>query len=802
MNLVSLKNFRLFKPSSYAGKPDQKPGLSGEPKSRAVRPDLFHNPLFYCILFSLLLAIFISYKPQAKALPELKEGEIATSDITVPADMTIEDAETTEARQREAAEAVLPVYVLDPNVYLNTEEKVRRFFEAGRAWLKTASKQKDYGQLQQVAMDRFGIELAAADFAALDKEGFSADLETTLLGLLEKYSTRGLILSKSLFIHKEDERGFTLVRPQEDERIIKPADIFEIKEAKNRLVEDINALELTARKKGLLISLSFVFLAPNVSFTKVETDARRELAKANVEKVFYSLKKGKVLIRKGDEAGTVAVRQVRLINDTLRVRRPWFLGFVGTFFLLSLLLIVLWFYLDSFLSRQTALKDLLMIGFTVALALGFDKLLDFFAGLSSQSARFFLFADAASYRLAFPFQFGTLLFAFLASGTVALIFTVLNALLVGYIFGADYFLLVFCLIGGLAAIYGTKVYGREKRTNIVRAGFLMVASVNIFVVFTLHLIRDGLGAVSGLVAGVFMAGLGGALGAALAFVLLPLYESIFSFVTPSKLLELSNSDSDIFRQMAIEAPGSYHHSLIVASLAEKAAEALKLDPLLVKTGALYHDIGKIKMPEYFIENKNRKRDIHKDLTPSMSTLVIINHVKEGVEIARKRHLPTAIREIVEQHHGNSLVRYFYQKAKEKTDPEIQKIGEETYRYPGPRPQTKEAAVVMLADSVEAASRSLKVLKEETFKRVIRDIFDSYLEDGQLDDCNFSLKDLRTLASSFLATLERIYQPRIEYPGFDFEMKQKKKPEKNGATTERNGETNDDRGSEPPKDGDH
>jgi putative nucleotidyltransferase with HDIG domain len=796
MSLISFKNLRLFKPSGYTGKPGEKPGLPDGAASPALRlrPDLFHDPFFYCLVFALAFASFISYAPRAKALPEVKAGEIATSDITAPADMTIEDVETTDARQREASEAVLPVYVLDPNIALNTEDKVHQFFEAGRAWLKSPTAEKDYIQLQRMAMDRFGVELNPGDFAALEKEGFAADLETAVLGLIGKYSNPGLILSRSLFIHKEDKLGFTLIRPPDSETVVGADDILDIKEAKSRIVADINALDLNARKKGLLISLSFGFLSPNVAYTKVETEARREKAKSDIEKAFFPIKKGKVLIRKGDEAAPEAARQARIINEALRVRRPWLVGFLGTFFLIALLLVVLWFYLESFLSRKAALNALLMIGLTVAIALGLNKLFAFFSVLSSQHARFALFADAESYKLVFPYQFGTLLFAFLSSSTVALIFTILNALLVGYVFGADYFLLIFCFIGGLGAIYGTKIYGRQKRTNILRAGFFMVAPINIFIVFTLHLIRERLGAMDQLASGIVMGGIGGLLGAAIAFVLLPVYENLFRFVTPTKLLELSNSDSEIFRQMALEAPGSYHHSLIVASLAEKAAEAIKLDPLLVKTGALYHDVGKIKMPEYFIENKNRKKDIHKDLTPSISTLVIVNHVKEGSEIARKLRLPGPVRDIIEQHHVTSLVRYFFQKAKEKSDPEIEKIGEETYRYPGPSPQTKEAALVMLADSVEAASRSLKVRKEDNFKRVIRDIFDSYLEDGQLDDCSFSLKDLRTIAASFLATLEMVYQPRIEYPGFDFEMKRKR--------TEKNGATNHDRDPESPENDSH
>jgi membrane-associated HD superfamily phosphohydrolase len=181
------------------------------------------------------------------------------------------------------------------------------------------------------------------------------------------------------------------------------------------------------------------------------------------------------------------------------------------------------------------------------------------------------------------------------------------------------------------------------------------------------------------------------------------------------------------------------------------------------------------MPEYFIENRDREFDRHKDLTPAMSTLVIINHVKEGAEIAKKLKLPRALREIIEQHHGNSLVRYFYNKAKQTYDPEQQKVGEESYRYPGPPPLSKEAALVMLADSVEAASRSLRAPTKDNLKRVITDIFNAYLQDGQLDECDFSLRELRTLASAFLTVLYAIYHPRIEYPGFEFEARKARKP---------------------------
>jgi hypothetical protein len=283
--------------------------------------------------------------------------------------------------------------------------------------------------------------------------------------------------------------------------------------------------------------------------------------------------------------------------------------------------------------------------------------------------------------------------------------------------------------------------------------------------------------------------LGGILSACFAFLLLPVFEMLFGFATQAKLHELTNSDLPIFRQMAMEAPGSYHHSLIVASLAEKAADEIKIDSLLVKAGALYHDIGKIKRPEYFIENRLRTHDMHRDLKPAMSALVILNHVKEGVELAKKLKLPRKIIEIIETHHGKSLVRYFFEKAKDTYDPEMQKIGEESYRYPGPLPKSKGAALIMLADAVEAASRSLNKPTKSNLRRVISEIFNGALQDGQLDDCEISVKELVVVADSFLETLYTIYHPRVEYPGFEFEMKKKKKPNK---------KPNNDRNHKPPE----
>ena len=796
MPLISFRNIKLFKTPAPRPKSNGRNGQAPEDKKKiAHRAWIFiQNPYVLIAAAALVLAHLISYQPSKKLL-EIKPGEIAAADFVAPETVTIQDDEATAKRRAEREAEILPVYTLDPNVALNTADKIRRFFAAGRDRAKTPGG-RDVPKVLKEAFDTYGIEVAAADLAALAAAGYPPDLEGTLNNLLEKILAPGLLVSKSLFAQQEAERGFILVRAPGDERPVRAADVPEVKEAKARLAVDINALDLPARRKGLLLGLSYAFLAPNATFNKVETEARRAAARASVDTVFFTVKKGKVILRKGDEATGETAKLVAAVNGGLRVQRAWIRNFLGTFLLFGLLFVTVWFYLKALVAPRTAMKYFVMMMLTLLVSLFLYKLGFFLASSSSADSRFFLFANRDSYVFALPFQFGAILFAFLTTSPVALIYAIINSLMAGYLVQANFFVMIFCLIGGLAAIYGIKFYGRQKRTAVLKAGIFVVAPLAIFAALTLHLAKQRTGAFDLLASETFMAVLGGVLSAAVAFVILPIYENIFRFVTQSKLLELTNSESEVLRQLALEAPGSYHHSLIVATLAEKAAEAIKLDPLLVKAGALYHDVGKVKMPEYFIENKDRKHDAHRDLTPSMSTLVIINHVKEGAEIARKEKLPVQIREIIEQHHGNSLVRYFYLKAKEKYDPEMHKVGEETYRYPGPPPQTKEAALVMLADSVEAASRSLRQHKEEHLKRVIRDIFDNYLQDGQLDDCAFSLKELRTIAQSFLATLNTIYQPRVGYPGFDFE--DKKKPRKNPKPPAP--PKDDDRGFQPPENG--
>ena len=240
-----------------------------------------------------------------------------------------------------------------------------------------------------------------------------------------------------------------------------------------------------------------------------------------------------------------------------------------------------------------------------------------------------------------------------------------------------------------------------------------------------------------------------------------IFEMLFGEITNFTLLELSDSSHPLLRRLVVEAPGTYHHSLIVSNLAEAAADAVGAHGLLARVGAYYHDIGKMVKPEYFTENQLVAGNKHDRLEPSISRLVILNHVKEGVELAKKYKLHSKISDFIPQHHGTSLMHYFYHKA--LTEGEAQEIGEEDYRYPGPKPQSREAAIVLLADSAEGATRALDEHTPQKIEDVVRKVINNKFIDGQLDECNLTLRDIDTIAATFVRVLGAMYHGRVKYP---------------------------------------
>jgi putative nucleotidyltransferase with HDIG domain len=788
MNGISFKNINLFKT------PQRSPGVN-PPQNNINTGDNFwkklvKNKFLYMLIFVASIAWLTTYVP-SKALPVPETGSIATEDIVTPIDLTIADQETTTKRQNEAVANVLPVYRFDPNVFLITEEKIRAVFTAGRETFEDRAAAQEIADFRKLIAETYAFDISTDDLRYLIRIKFAPAAEENLINLLGKVSAQGILASKNLLIHQEEEKGLSLIADTANERTVKIEDILDLKESKQTLVGEINSLDLADGESSLLANLSQNLIEQNVTYEPLETRSRQDQARASIETVFYRLKKGKVIVRKGDEVTEENQKEITIINENISGKPSWLTNFAGTFLLFTLIFLTLWYYLSSLLQIQKALRTFIMMGVLLIISLLIYKLSIFLAGTFSQNTSFALLKASETYHYAIPFQFGTLVFAFLTTIPVALVFTVVNSLVVGYVLN-DFNFMIYALIGGFAAIYGIKYYGKQKRTTTFSSGLVLIAPVSILLIVTLHMIRERLGPWENFAGEILMGVLGGILSASLAFLFLPVFENLFGFMTQTKLLELTNSDLPIFKRMALEAPGTYHHSLIVSSLASEAAKEINVDPMVVKAGSMYHDVGKIKRPEYFIENRTRY-DMHKDLKPSMSKLVIINHVKEGMEIARRLKLPRKIKDNIEQHHGTSLVKYFFEKAKEEYDPDMQTVGEESYRYPGPVPKSKESGLIMLADSIEAATRSLNKPTEQNIKRLITEIFNRKIEDGQLDESDFSLRELRKMAHSFASTLHSIYHPRIEYPGFDFEPKAKKN---NNSKTKQ--KTQNDRNIKPPE----
>jgi putative nucleotidyltransferase with HDIG domain len=324
----------------------------------------------------------------------------------------------------------------------------------------------------------------------------------------------------------------------------------------------------------------------------------------------------------------------------------------------------------------------------------------------------------------------------------------------------DFFLVSFS--GSLVGILALSE--PQERTSFLQAGGLIGVG-NMGVVLILSLFHQSM---ASLPLELLCAAIGGLLVGILALGILPSLEYFFGITTNFKLLELANLHQSILRQLILVAPGTYHHSVVVGTLGEAAAEAIGANSLLVRVSAYYHDIGKTKKPAYFIENQVGGLNPHVKLSPSMSSLILASHVKEGVELAREHRLPLSIMDVVRQHHGTCLITYFYQKAKEMENPSLAEVQEGDYRYAGPKPQTKEAAIVMLADVVEAASKTLTDPTPARVQGMVQRMINSIFVDGQLEECDLTLKDLHQIAKAFVRILTGIFHHRVQYPGFDFE----------------------------------
>jgi putative nucleotidyltransferase with HDIG domain len=365
------------------------------------------------------------------------------------------------------------------------------------------------------------------------------------------------------------------------------------------------------------------------------------------------------------------------------------------------------------------------------------------------------------WNFAIPFAAGALLVVLLVDTQLAFLTGIVTTLFAGMMAPTGVQVALFAMISCAAAVYGI---GRYRERQSVTLGGLFVGVVNAVMALALLAYAEQPFSLKAVLLAIVCGFLGGLLTAIFAAGGLPVNESLFGILTDVKLLELSNADLPVLGQLALRAPGTNQHSHAVGQLAEDACRAVGANPLLARIGALYHDIGKVAAPEYFVENQQGNNP-HDHMRPSQSARIITSHVTYGMKLAKEINLPEKIADFIPQHHGTRTLHFFLRKAQSQAKPgEV--IDEKDFRYPGPKPQFKEAAIMMLADSCEAAARSLARPDPENIRAIVVKIVDAIVTDGQLDECDLTMQELTTIREAVIGSLTAIYHARIDYPGFN------------------------------------
>lgn len=513
----------------------------------------------------------------------------------------------------------------------------------------------------------------------------------------------------------------------------------------SRTVPGLSLAERTAA-----VALARPFIRANVFIDDAQTLANRQAAADAVEPVSVSVQAGQALVRDGDPVTATDIERLQelgLLNNDLGAGER--LGQAGLMLILTVALVAYLYVFSKRLweGRQLALLAIVLVGPIIVGRIA----------LPDPNLQYIL-----------PIAASAMLLAVLLEFQFALVISSFLALALGVVAGMS-FELTFMYF--LASATGAFIIWRADRTVTFLWAGLGVAGVSFLVAMCFASITGGVTSAD-IARLAFQTALAGALSASVTFLSFSLLGSLFGITTHLQLLELAHPNQPLLYRLAREAPGTYHHSIVVSNLAETGVGLVGGDPLFTRVAVLYHDIGKIVRPTFFIENQTNRENPHDLLDPRTSAGVIIDHVLDGVRLARRARIPQPIIDIIEQHHGTTLIRYFYAKALELGED----VDERDFRYPGPKPRTKEAGVIMLADSVEAAVRSMAqrgtLFAEENGSQtnvfealddVVRRIIQERVDDGQFDECDLTMRDIDAIRGSFVQMLEGIYHPRIEYP---------------------------------------
>jgi putative nucleotidyltransferase with HDIG domain len=741
--------------------------------------------------FSLLVSFLLTPSFVVET-PFYQLGDIATQNIKAKRDFLIEDREAISKKREEAARQAAVVYELDDSVLQRIQERLQAAFQAMRddtRGLRQTVENREEQQAESPAagpvrwsnsdagapggefFDRkkefeafLGFQVSEQVFSFLLERQFNKRIQERIAQLMNWIFEQGIVSSRSKLPQGQGERILIRRALSQDEILSTSSLALQDLDEARRLIrvqvldDEGNAGEIIA-----IVSLATQLVQPNLVFNLKETEQSREDAYASVKPAFLRVMKNEMLVREGQRIGPEELLKLRS-QEQGKSYGHRLLAFI-TLFLFSGLFI--WVFAQvatrHFHSHLMESKDFLFLGIVLIFMLGIGS---FAIWLGDNVGDNSVSMSAKTLIYAIPISAGAMIACLFFGITLALIFSLLLCVFAGLLFGKDLGLFLYFLIGSFVAAHG--VCPCRNRIIPIKAG-LLVGCSNVILIVLGALLQEQW-AFFHVVTNVFFGFFGGILAGILVTGFTPLAEIGFGYTTDIKLLELATMDQPLLQELMMQAPGTYHHSIIVGNMVETAAKSIGANSLLAKVAAYYHDIGKIRKPVYFIENQFDCENRHEKLAPSMSSLILISHVKEGVELARQHRLGKAIIDIISQHHGTSLISFFYMKAQEARQKgrtskgsELPPLDVDDYRYPGPKPQTKEAGLVMLADIVEAACRSLNDPTPARIQGMVNRLINNVFSDGQLGQCELTLKDLHHIAKHFNQILATVHHRRIEYP---------------------------------------
>ena len=696
-------------------------------------------------------------------VPTWPAGDVAAFDVVVPRDLSLPDEVATAAARAEARAAVLPVFDYEPRIIDELENEIAEVFAVCRIWL--ADETTTAHDLAEATV----LVIEPAMSSVLAESECSASLESALVDVVVEIYQDGVIDDRRE-LERRGENGLSIRNlaggPERRMTLDEMADVVDGRSDLSGSIQTrLLAREAVARR---WVKPTMDFLTANMSsnivLSRKETNTRIDNAAEQVAPRSRTLRRGQVLVRRGDRVSPEVAQTLRVI-DRQRQEVTEYSKVLGVGLLVLLVIASWWPIQQVFGGAEAEVRQRLsMIFILLMLFTALNRLVVFLAEAVSRSVQGQTLSNLDSYLWGMPFAAGPAMVLLLMGLSPALIFAVGAAVMAGILLDGQFTMTIFALVSGIAGVLASRRF--TERSAVSNVG-LAVGLANAITFLILELYRGGLPESPETI--LFAAGcafVGGLLSVAVVTSLLPLLESLLGVTTDQRLLELSNQNLPLLKRLSLEAPGTYQHSLAVSNLVEAGADAVGANALLLRVCAYYHDIGKLVKPQYFVENQ-RGVNPHDELSPSMSSLVIQSHVKEGIEMAREAKLPMPIRQGIATHHGTKLIRYFFFKATELAAEGKSEVRESDYRYPGPKPHTKELGILLLADAVEAAARTIEQPTPTRLQTMIKKIVDDALEDGQLDHSELTFSELDKMASAFLWVLTNMYHHRIDYPGFDF-----------------------------------